>query len=182
MLNNHRRSGCGLAAAACCLVTSLLELKSHSELPPLVGPLVCLLTQSYGPHTPGRQLPQARLKSCWERRGGKRQCEERLVGNGTKQRSYSMKFICAYYLLPLFPALVFSSRWVQRAILCIVLLFCLLFILLDSVFPREIICISSCTRVVSLKCSYRFWFLSFPSLILWEILNLLLGLSGLFMM
>lgn len=100
----------------------------------------------------GGQFPwQGEAEELLEEERGERVGAKRIVRNGTNQRSSSMKFISVYYLLPLFPALVFSARWVPRAILLRVLLFCLLFAFLDSGLSREITQISAFTGVVSLE-------------------------------
>lgn len=61
-------------------------------------------------------------------RGKKEKRIQRKKQRKKQKTIYNMKFISACYLLPLFPVLVFSTRWVQKAILLGVLLFCLLFV------------------------------------------------------
>lgn len=118
----------GLAAAAAARCASWHHSRSSnppSELPFLTRSVGLSALVGLGPSRcrAGSSPGEARLRSRWRRKGreGERVGGKRIVRNGTKQRSARMKFISAYYLLPLFPALVFSARWVPRAILLRVL-------------------------------------------------------------
>jgi len=131
--------------------------------------------------TPGAHVPlRAPLVS---RSVGRERRQETLrrgsLRNRTKQRGYIMKFLPAYYLLPLFPALVFSTRWVQRPILLTTVLFCLLFILFVSVFARGITQVPASAGKFKVQLSFLILVSPLPLLILWDTLNLLCVVSGL---